>query len=579
MSRVSILLLLLFLSSQVFAQQCAEFNKPEKARVYYVNGMLSDMVSNNNARTLLETTVGNKPDNVYRMSVNRTKSFAADGWQAYKQRSSEVDSQEFWQQWHGTNPGFPQTSTEFQDALADAIVAAATVQVNTDADLAAMVGQYLIDLNAGKKVVLVSHSQGNFYANRAQEFIAANHPKLAPSLGVISVASPSGVLAPNGLLTQNAQDTVIFQTVARKYSVLPSNVNFFGVNDKRHHGFLTTYMQPQNARARISGHVQTMINRLPEPIAADCDDRVATINTLNAINVTSSKADLRGDLTNGINVDAWIVYDTNASNVVCNGANQNGTGAFSASSILSEAVTGLSANTLYYVRACAKGQKGGVSDGGLKQFITKRNSGKMAKPFPIDIESDSFRLQSEVLEGQNIDTWFVLRPAAQSLNPICSGSSYDGVGTASEGDQIVSDKFTDLERDTEYRVRACAKASNGVTNSSPFNIVKTTAVPTKVCSNQAFQGGTNGLSVVFNLNPSSGVTSGSARVSFQTFTVPDRLEIFKHGTNQRLLATNGFVSGLNVGSFSAAGIDKVDVYVTANSVVSTRWELTIECPQ
>jgi hypothetical protein len=578
MIRVLALLVILSLSSEIFAQQCTEFNKPGKARVYYVNGMLSDNVNNNNARTLLETTVGNKPDNVYRMSVNRTKNFAADGYQSFKQRSGEIDPKIFWQQWHGTNPGFPQTSPEFQESLADAIVAAATVQVNSDADLAAMVGQYLIDLNAGKKVILVSHSQGNFYANRAQEFIADNNPELAPSLGVISVASPSGSLAPGALLTQNSQDTVIFGTVAGKYSVLPANVNFFGINDKRHHGFLTTYMLTHNARARISGHVQTMINQLPEPIAADCDDRVAKINTLNAINVTSSKADLRGDLISGVNVDAWIVFDKNPSNVVCNGASQNGTGPFSASSVVSETVTGLTANTLYYVRACAKGQKGEVSDGGLKQFITKRNDGKMAKPYPINIESTSFKLQSEVLEGQNIDTWFVRGSAGQTQSPICSGSSYDGIGTASEGDQIVSDRFTGLVKDTEYRVRACAKGSNGVTNSSPSTIVKTTAIPTTTCGNQAFQGGTNGLSVVFNLGQGSGAVSGSARVIFQTFTVPDRLQIYKHGTNQLLLATNGFVSGQNIGSFSATGIDKVDVYVTANSTVSTRWELTIECP-
>ena len=38
--------------------QCTEFNTPEEVRIYYVNGMLSDMTANNNARTTLEAVVG-----------------------------------------------------------------------------------------------------------------------------------------------------------------------------------------------------------------------------------------------------------------------------------------------------------------------------------------------------------------------------------------------------------------------------------------------------------------------------------------------------------------------------------------
>jgi hypothetical protein len=53
------------------------------------------------------------------------------------------------------------------------------------------VDNYLADLNSGKKVVIVAHSQGNFYANNAYRYIKEDYNKFIDSIGIVSVATPA----------------------------------------------------------------------------------------------------------------------------------------------------------------------------------------------------------------------------------------------------------------------------------------------------------------------------------------------------------------------------------------------------
>lgn len=46
-------------------------------------------------------------------------------------------------------------------------------------------------MNAGKRIVIVSHSQGNFYANAAYSALTLNTPAWANSVGVVQVATPA----------------------------------------------------------------------------------------------------------------------------------------------------------------------------------------------------------------------------------------------------------------------------------------------------------------------------------------------------------------------------------------------------
>ncbi|MCL1126407.1 hypothetical protein [Shewanella surugensis] len=71
--------------------------------------------------------------------------------------------------------------------------------------------QYLPLLEQNHKVVILSHSQGNFYANRAWNKIE-NTPattKYSQAIGVVGVATPAIYVADNGLYTTNTNDQII----------------------------------------------------------------------------------------------------------------------------------------------------------------------------------------------------------------------------------------------------------------------------------------------------------------------------------------------------------------------------------
>jgi len=138
-----------------------------------------------------------------------------------------------------------------------------------------MVDDFVKDLTAGKKVILVAHSQGNFFANAAYRFIARHWPQYVGSIGIVAIGSSAPLVEGGGLSTQNTLDSVIFGSVTIKYRVIPANVRFKGKDPLRtHHGFATTYMRPENARGRIVGHINQTINRLKTPLSP-CDERVA----------------------------------------------------------------------------------------------------------------------------------------------------------------------------------------------------------------------------------------------------------------------------------------------------------------
>lgn len=99
-----------------------------------------------------------------------------------------------------------------------------------DVDLRYSLDKYFDPLlKQGYKVVMLSHSQGNFYANRVWGTIlqGKNGAKLSKSIGVVGVATPATYVADNGLYSTNKNDLVI--NSIRRYSEphlqpMPANV-------------------------------------------------------------------------------------------------------------------------------------------------------------------------------------------------------------------------------------------------------------------------------------------------------------------------------------------------------------------
>lgn len=98
--------------------------------------------------------------------------------------------------------------------------------------------KYTNELDQGRKIVVVAHSQGNFFANQSYYLIDAD---LQRSFGIVAVASPASYVPGGGLHTTITEDLVMASVPG---SLEPNVNNFSGYNygDYTGHGFVESYM-------------------------------------------------------------------------------------------------------------------------------------------------------------------------------------------------------------------------------------------------------------------------------------------------------------------------------------------------
>ncbi|MDQ6980584.1 MAG: hypothetical protein Q9M46_03835 [Ghiorsea sp.] len=104
------------------------------------------------------------------------------------QKILQDDFSMFWR-WIAGIQGVPQPIQDIMNNIA------AGVNKNgyaLDPDLQNQVTLYSKLLNAGKRVLIVSHSQGNFYANASYSALILKNPSWSTSIGNVQVATPTG---------------------------------------------------------------------------------------------------------------------------------------------------------------------------------------------------------------------------------------------------------------------------------------------------------------------------------------------------------------------------------------------------
>jgi hypothetical protein len=238
-----------------------------------------------------------------------------------------------------------------------------------------MVNQSLLDLKSGKKVVLVAHSQGNFYANNAYIYIKSNYPQYTNSIGIVMAASPASINASGGPHTNNGLDKVLW-AVKSSYPILSYTEDYSAVNPTEflNHSFNHVYLEKWG-ESRIKPQILSMINTLQTPTkhidcATDAEIPVQ-ITTWNATNVAITTATLNGYLTSGRNVYVWFNWKFGSSDVAACSSTQSvypgGTATVGAKTL---DVYNLPSNTNIYYRACAIGVGNRVSEGMVVSFKT-----------------------------------------------------------------------------------------------------------------------------------------------------------------------------------------------------------------
>lgn len=144
----------------------------------------------------------------------------------------------------------------FQDAMKELSLVADNFSYVIDADLHDHVALYNNELGEGRKVIVVCHSQGCFYANRAYDLVSSE------DFGIVAVATPSDYVAGDGEHIILTSDWVINEVVrgASLYQVLEANTtNNTSESDWTGHSFVNSYLAGDVSGPKIVGHVVDLI--------------------------------------------------------------------------------------------------------------------------------------------------------------------------------------------------------------------------------------------------------------------------------------------------------------------------------
>ena len=128
---------------------------------------------------------------------------------------------------------------------------------------------YRENLRGGARVVVVAHSQGNLFTNKAIEQVATAQPEHAGSIAAIGVATPAGRKANNRSFYVTAKDDVVINGMRGVMNILRANVNNAtgsSVRDRWNHFFQSSYFHSDlRSRELIDDYMDGLARRLPYP--------------------------------------------------------------------------------------------------------------------------------------------------------------------------------------------------------------------------------------------------------------------------------------------------------------------------
>jgi hypothetical protein len=275
-SSIAILLITVVASGTVFAQSSGSTCPPVVTDLVFSNGVLTTvsqaMISevklcqNYSGHLLASATSGNSPMTLHcGLAINQTEGPIADLLEAAL-LSVQSSVTEFFRVLSGVDP----MPAVFQTVLQNAAAVAALPDV-TSGDLTNQVAMYQAFAAAGDRVVIVAHSEGNFFANLAYAQLS---PSDAAHVGVVGVADPDSHVAAGGPYTTFISDLIIeVATAARALAgltTLPPNASAASLpalNNSLDHAFVEAYLAGEPST--IFGDIDTVAAGL---ISATCNE-------------------------------------------------------------------------------------------------------------------------------------------------------------------------------------------------------------------------------------------------------------------------------------------------------------------
>ncbi len=270
-----IVLLIALTSLPVYSANCRAPSVKEYS-IYFVNGVLNSPAQVSQSRAALKTLVGMEYKIDYPESYQSSETIYASMLneidEVLRQKSGDLQStktsaklavqwSDYWRNYYGNSN---QTDLELKKTFDNVRAKRMRREYVVDEELQELIDKIDADLAEGQKVILVAHSQGNFYANLAWEYFKGKNDGSSERIGIVAVATPASRVADGGPSTTLFQDLAMLAVrLLYPYSTLEANFSGFTWSDLTGHGFVEVYLRPgSEARKRIKGHILDVMGKL-----------------------------------------------------------------------------------------------------------------------------------------------------------------------------------------------------------------------------------------------------------------------------------------------------------------------------
>lgn len=215
-------------------------------KVLYGNGMQSSVLDAKRSSNVLKEAIEERirsSENERRISHGRVinpSENIGDFFESLDQKLNVEESQ-LWLYLSGVET----MPKEMKDILTNLATKSVEISYDVQPELRNHVNIYDAALLEGNKVVVVSHSQGNLFANQAFNHI---HPQYRDAWGMVAVANPASYVATDGPNTTITEDIVMYFTPGSMPATI-SNFPLLNPDDWSGHQFVESYMV-ENTLAR-----------------------------------------------------------------------------------------------------------------------------------------------------------------------------------------------------------------------------------------------------------------------------------------------------------------------------------------
>ncbi len=265
-----IIVLCLCFSHSLYAAECSG-NAPNLS-IYFGNGMFNNLDDSNSSRLMIKyLTERQLPE--YRLSYKVAINHNENPFDQLLEVSRQKALQDYgvillWL------AGIEAAPDWFREALSEVAILYQSFSYILDRDLQTHVSQYIQDIERCRKVLLVAHSQGNFYGNEAWQRVYKNSINSLPLnqlkvMGMVSVATPASFVgAPldyegdqqkiTRYLTLN-DDLVINVIRSAIIDPLPGNLaNSNESSDWKNHSFVDTYASGNPSQQVLTNFIRSV---------------------------------------------------------------------------------------------------------------------------------------------------------------------------------------------------------------------------------------------------------------------------------------------------------------------------------